>query len=115
MFSQFASAAVIHALWRYDCTKHCNGCLVTGKRYLEEQNKRVKEMNGKHQCLGRVTGKKGGFYVQYKCAIILLLLLIKTWLVSKSAAISVLKYCHKWFMICNTFSCPEHLQKNSCA
>lgn len=36
MFSQFTSATVIHALWQYDCTKHCEGCLVTGKRYLKE-------------------------------------------------------------------------------
>lgn len=94
MFSQFASAIVIHALWQYDCTKHCNGCLVTGKRYLKEQ-KKAKEMNGKQQRLGRVRGKKGGFYVQDKCVIILLLLLIKTWLVSKSAPVFVLNYCHK--------------------
>lgn len=62
MFSQFASARGIPALWQYDCTKHCNGCLVTGKRYLKKQ-KKAKEMNGKDQCLGWVEGKKGEFYV----------------------------------------------------
>lgn len=46
-------------------------------------------MNGKHQCLGWVEGKKGGFYVKDKCVIILLLSLIKTWLVSKTAAVFV--------------------------
>ncbi|KAI1237635.1 hypothetical protein IHE44_0013718 [Lamprotornis superbus] len=62
MFCQFASARGIPALWQYDCTKHRNGCLVTGKRYLKDQ-KKDKEMNGKYQCLGWVEGKKGGFYV----------------------------------------------------
>ena len=80
-----------------------------------EEQKKAEEMNGKHQCLGRVSGKKGGFYVQDKYVIILLLLLIKIWLGSKSAAISVLNYCHTCLMICNNSSCPEHLQKKSCA
>lgn len=62
MFSQFASVRGIRALWQYDCTKHRNGCLVTEKRYLKEQ-KKAKEMNGKHQRPGWVKGKKGGFYV----------------------------------------------------
>lgn len=110
MLSQPASATVIHAPWQHYCTKYCNGCLVTRKRYLEEQIK-AKEMNGKHQCLCQVRGKKGGFYMQDKC--ILLLLLIKTWLVSKSAVISVLTYCHKLLRICNNSFCPENLKEKS--
>lgn len=39
MLSQPASATVIPALWQHYCTKYCNGCLVTGKRYLKEQIK----------------------------------------------------------------------------
>lgn len=76
-----------------------------------ERPKKAKEMNGKDQCLGWMEGKKGGFYVKDKCVIILLLSLIKTWLVSKTAAVFVLNHCHKCFIICNNSSCPEHLKK----
>lgn len=110
MLSQSASARGIHALWQYNCSKHRYGCLVTGRRYLKDQ-KKAKEMNGKHQYLGWVEGKKGGFYVKDKCVIILLLSLIKTWLVSKTAAVFVWNHCHKCLIICNNSSCPEHLKK----